>query len=123
MLDGEFVQLPPETWTEGKCARLIHSFHGMRTAASNWEKEYSNTLKMVGFCPGRAIVVAFYHVEREVRIVVHGNDFAVGNQSDLEWVRDLLAAKFFLPRAKRSEKHRGIGAGRGLARRLTLVGG
>ena len=57
----------------------------MRTAASNWEKEYSNTSEMVGFCPGRAAVVAFYHAEREVRIVVHGDDFVVeGKQSDLE---------------------------------------
>ena len=69
----------------------------MRTAASKWEKEYSNTLEMVCFCPGRATVVASYHAEREVRIVVHGDDFVVeGRQSDLEWVRDVLAAKYIL---------------------------
>ena len=52
---------------------------------------------MVGFCPWRATVVAFYHAEREVRIVVHGDDFVVeGRQSDLEWVRDVLAAKYIL---------------------------
>ena len=61
------------------------TLYGMRTAASNWEKEYSNTSEMVGFCPGRAAVVAFYHAEREVRIVVHRDDFVVeGKQSDLE---------------------------------------
>ena len=64
MLDEKFVQLPPERWPEGKCARLIFTLHGMRTAASKWEKEYSNTLEMAGFCPGRATVVAFYHAER-----------------------------------------------------------
>ena len=69
----------------------------MRTAASSWDEEYSNTLEMVGFCPGRATVVAFYHAEREVRIVVHGDDFVVeGKQSDLEWVRDVLGAKYIL---------------------------
>ena len=37
------------------------------------------------------------HPEREVRIVVHGDDFVVeGRQSDLEWVRDVLAAKYIL---------------------------
>ena len=41
MLDEEFVQLPPERWTEGTCARLIYTHYGIRTAASNWEKEYS----------------------------------------------------------------------------------
>ena len=95
--DEEFVQLPPERWTEGKCARLIYTLYGMRTTTSGWEKEYSNTLEMVGFCPGRATVVAFYHAEREVRIVVHGDDFVVEDkQSDLEWVRDVLAAKNIL---------------------------
>ena len=43
MLNEEFVQLPPERWTEGKCARLIYTLYGMRTDASIWEKEYSNT--------------------------------------------------------------------------------
>ena len=38
MLDEEFVQLPPERWTEGMCARLIYTLYGMRSAASNWEK-------------------------------------------------------------------------------------
>ena len=97
MRDEDFVQLPPERWTEGKCARLIYTLNGMRTAGSNWEKEYSNTSEMVGFCPGRATVVAFYHGEREVRIVMHGDDCGVeGKQSDLEKVRDVLAAKYIL---------------------------
>ena len=97
MLDEEFVQLPPERWTEGKCARLIYTLYGMRTAARNWEKEYSNTLEVVGFRPGRATLVASYHPERDVRTVVHGDDFVVeGKQSDLESVRDVLAAKYIL---------------------------
>ena len=49
MHDEEFVQLPPERWTEGKCAILMYMLYGMRTAASNWEKEYSNTCRDGGF--------------------------------------------------------------------------
>ena len=97
MLDEEFVQLPPERWTEGKMRKI--DLHTLWDAyrCEQLEKEYSNTLEMVGFCPGRATVVAFYHAEREVRIVVHGDDFVVeGKQSDLEWVRDVLAAKYIL---------------------------
>ena len=42
-------------------------------------------------------MVAFFHPERDVRIIVHGDDFVVeGGQSDLEWVRDVLAAKYLL---------------------------
>ena len=40
---------------------------------------------------------AFYHPERDVRIVVHGDDLVVEDkQSDLEWMRDVLAAKYIL---------------------------
>ena len=64
---------------------------------SNWEKEYSKTLEEVGFHPGRATVVAFFHPTRDIRIIVHGDDFVVeGQQSDLDWVRDVLAAKYLL---------------------------
>ena len=49
----------------------------------------------MGFQPGRATVVAFFHPERDIRIIVHGDDFVVeGEESDLEWVRDVLAAKY-----------------------------
>ena len=94
MLDEEFVELRRK---EGKCARLIFALCGMRTAASNWEKEYSKTLEEVGFHPGRATAVAFFHPTRDIRIIVHGDDFVVeGQQSDLDWVRDVLAAKYLL---------------------------
>ena len=90
ILDEEFAQLPPGKWREGKCAKMIYILYGKRTAASNWEKEYSNTLEMVGFCPGHATAVAFHHGERKVRILAHGDDFE-GKQSDLEWVQDVLS--------------------------------
>ena len=46
MVDEEFVEFPPERRKEGKCARLIYTLYGMRTAAGNWEKEYSKTLEL-----------------------------------------------------------------------------
>ena len=61
-------------------------------AASNSEKEFAtNTLEMVGF-PGRAIFVVFHHAKREVRIVVHGDDFVVqGKKADLESIAAAVA--------------------------------
>ena len=80
---------------EGKCAKLIFTLYGMRTAACNWEREYSKTLDEAGFNAGRATVVAFYHRERDVRIVVHGDDFVVeGEDAGLDWVKGVLAAKY-----------------------------
>ena len=80
MLDEEFVEFPPEGRKEGKCARLIYTLYGMRTAASNWGKECSKTLEEVGFHPGRATVVVFFHPTRDIRIIVHGDDFVVEGQ-------------------------------------------
>ena len=65
------MELPPEKWKEGKCARLIYTLYGMRVAASNWGKEYSKTLEKVGFQPGRATVVAFFHPERDMQETSH----------------------------------------------------
>ena len=43
------------------------------------------------------MVVASYHPERDARIVLHDDDFVVeSKQSDLEWVRDVFAAKYIL---------------------------
>ena len=87
------MELPPERWKEGKCARLIYTLYGMRVAASNWGKEYSKTLEEVGFQPGRATVVAFFHPERDIRIIVHGDDLLsrasspIQNGSAMCWLR------------------------------------
>ena len=93
--DEEYVEYPPEKRKEGKCAKLIFTLYGMRTAAGNWEKEYSTTLTEAGFSAGKATVVAFYHKQRDVRIVVHGDDFVVeGTHANLNWVETILAAKY-----------------------------
>ena len=97
MLEEDFVEYPPERHKEGKCARLLNTLYGMRSAASNWEKEYSATLEEKAFRPGQATAVAFYNEERDVRIVVHGDDLVIeGFDPDIEWVRDVLAAKYLI---------------------------
>ena len=92
--EEEYVDLPPEKAQAGKFARLLYTLYGMRTAASNWEREYSGALEDAGFAVGRATSCAFYHPGRDVRIFVHGDDFVVeGEEEDLEWVRSVLEAK------------------------------
>ena len=95
-IDGDvFVDLPPERKVHGKCARLLYTLYGMRTAASGWEREYSGTLVEEGFVVGRANAVTFYHPERDVRTMVHGDDFFIeGQENDLKWVENVLRAKY-----------------------------
>ena len=67
----------------------------MRTAAGIWEREYTKTLVEAGFVVGRANACTFFHPNREIRIVVQGDDFVVtGSQSELEFVKDVFMQKY-----------------------------
>ena len=95
-IEGEvYVELAPERHRQGRCAKLLYTLYGMRTAASSWEKEYTKTLVEAGFLVGRASSCTFYHPGREIRIVVHGDDFVVtGSSRELEFVRKILSEKY-----------------------------
>ena len=72
-----YIQLPPERARPGMCGRLNVSLYGTRDAAQNWEHEYREFLTALGATPGFASPCAFYHAGKEIRIVVHGDDFTV----------------------------------------------
>jgi hypothetical protein len=97
-IEGEvYVELPPERAQPGKCAKLIYTLYGMRTAASSWEKEYSGTLEAAGFRPGKASTCTFWHPERDVKVIVHGDDFIIeGKEEDLRWTQGVLEAKYIV---------------------------
>ena len=81
----------------------------MRTAASNWEKRVQQHFEDGGFLSRACDCSCFCHAEREVRIVVHGNDFAVAispiwSGSGMYWLRSMSC-----PEQEDQKKHRGIG--------------
>ena len=62
--------------------------YGTRDAAQNWEHAYVEQLEKLGFKRGLATPCAFYMKEKELRVVVHGDDFTVlGREEDLDWFR------------------------------------
>ena len=78
------------------CKVAVH-LYGLRTAASSWEREYSQTLEAEGFVPGIASKCTFFHPARTIRIVVHGDDFVIeGVQEDLDWTKGVLANKYLV---------------------------
>ena len=90
-----YVDLPAEDQSPGKCGRLNKSMYGTRDAAQNWEFEYAEFLIDSGFQQGRAVVCLFYHAERNIRVVVHGDDFTVlGEASQLDWFRSTISERF-----------------------------
>ena len=74
-----YVQLPGEDYEEGKCGRLNKAVYGTRDAAQNWEVEYNKFLADIGFKRGISSPCTFYHEERNLRLVVHGDDFVSRN--------------------------------------------
>ena len=90
-----YVKLPAEDDAPEMCGRLNKAMYGTRDAAQNWEYEYVEWLKSVGFVSGRASPCVFYHAERGIRLVVHGDDFTVlGYEEGLDWFRRAISEKY-----------------------------
>ncbi len=74
---------------------LKKSMYGTRDAAMNWERTYTEFLEGVGFRQGRATPCAFRHTDRDLRVVVHGDDFTIlGHEKDLDWLREKISGRF-----------------------------
>ena len=94
-----YVELPKEDFEDGKCGVLKKAMYGTRDAAQNWEMEYTEMMINAGFIPGRYSACVFYHGERNVRVVIHGDDFTVlGPGKSLDWflgiVQQRMEVKF-----------------------------
>lgn len=73
-----YVELPAEDkglGDENKCARLNYSMYGTRDAAVNWHDECTQQLMSHGFVQGKASPCTFFHPGKEIRTVVHGDDY------------------------------------------------
>ena len=80
---------------EGKVARLNLSLCGTRDAAQNWAKEYTTFLEECGFKTGLASPCNFEHVNRELKLTVHGDDFTVtGPTAGLQWMQRRMEQKY-----------------------------
>jgi hypothetical protein len=90
-----YVRLPPEDQGEGMRGRLEKAMYGTRDAAQNWEYEYVEFTVSLGFSQGKANPCVFYRPGRDLRVVVHGDDFTVGGfGEDLDWFRKRISEKF-----------------------------
>ena len=73
-------------------ARLKKCAYGTRDAGAIWEDTYRLALEGMGFISGVASPCCFFHPERQIHVVVHGDDFsALGLHADLNWYQEQLA--------------------------------
>ena len=69
--------------------------YGFRKAAASWEELYSGKLVECGFERGHTCVVVFYHAEKDISLVVHGDDFNFcGGKPDLTWITEQVSSWF-----------------------------
>ena len=93
--DSIYVELPGEMNMPDMCGRLLQALYGTRQAARAWEEEYTKTLKEAGFQRGKCNPCMNYHPIRDVRVLVHGDDFTVaGNESELKYVAEVFQNKY-----------------------------
>ena len=82
-----FVELPSEIRRSGTCGHLKRRLNGTRDAPARWEAFLASELKKHGFVQGAAGPCCFYHPTKELRCVVHGDDFVfAGVEEALKWV-------------------------------------
>ena len=68
-----------------------HVRHAGR-CAQNWEHAYIEFLEAVGFSSGTATPCVFHNRERDIYVVVRGDDFIVlASENQLDWFRREIA--------------------------------
>ena len=86
-----YIRLPPEdprSGEEGLCGKLAKSLYGTRDAGANWHLAYSSFLCRLGMSQGAANPCHFMDAKRDIRGIVHGDDFLfTGTAEQLSWLR------------------------------------
>ena len=82
-----FVELPAEArFGDGKVGRLLRSMYGCRDDHVNWELSICEAMVAIGFVQGRASPCIHRHLERQLHVWVHGDDFApLGYIVNVRW--------------------------------------
>ena len=90
-----YVELPAEDAGPGMCAKQKKFMHSTRDAAHNWGHAYTRFMSDTGFKKGVSSPCAFWNKEREIRCVVHGDDFvAQEDKQELDWFWNQISKTF-----------------------------
>ena len=90
-----YIRLPQEDNQPGMVGILQKSTYGTRDAAQNWGAECTRFIESIGFKKGMACACSFWHERKELRAVVHGDDFApLGWSERLDWLRKEINNRF-----------------------------
>ena len=82
-----FMRLPKEMGLPpNMVARQVRCVYGTRDAGKLWEDAYTQVLESLGFQAGASNPCVFHRSDRQISIVVHGDDFtALATDDQLDW--------------------------------------
>ena len=90
-----YASLPPGDEQEGMCALLLKTMYGTQDAAHVWQDDYSNHLKTHNFIQGSAWTSVFRHKDKDVKLLVHGDDFLVlADAEGQAFMRKVLSERY-----------------------------
>ena len=81
-----YIELPQQDEMHGKMlGKLKLCLYGTRGATKGWQETLSAHLETIGFRRGKWHPCMFYHPSRDIRALVHGDDYvsAGGDESKL----------------------------------------
>ena len=95
-----YVELPSEGKTESDgdvVGRLKRSLYGTRDAPLNWELTIRKIMMKLGFTQGKSNPCIYYHQKRDLRTVVHGDDFTTaGSYENINWLHESLGKEWMV---------------------------
>lgn len=92
-----FIELPSEDpdRQEGEVGRLSVCLYGTRDAANGWQEELASHLVSIGYRQGKGHPAVFYHAEKDIMTLVHGDDYvSSGSRSAMVWLEEQLQHKY-----------------------------
>ena len=92
-----FVTLPEGDKLEGHCGLLLKSMYGTRDAANIWQRDYTELLLRHNFTRSNAWPAVLYHREKDVRLLVHGDDFVIlADDQGQAFLKEILETRYEL---------------------------
>lgn len=81
----------------GRWVLLLRSLYGCRDAAACWEAEIEVVFLNLGFTRGRCSPALWFHKERDIRCLIHGDDVVtLALPSQLAWCREQVAKAWLM---------------------------
>ena len=93
-----YVELPPESGHSSEyVGRLKKSMYGCRDAGMNWELTIAKVMTRLGFIQGKSSPCLYHHPSKNLKCVVHGDDFTtLGPRSGLDWLHKELEKEWMI---------------------------